>query len=356
MRWDLFCRVVDNHGDVGVCWRLARDLAARGETVRLWLDDVSALAWMAPPGVVSGVVANVEVLHWTAATAMTTHHEPGDVVIEAFACNPPETFVAAMAQRGPPPVWINLEYLSAEPYVERSHGLPSPQMHGAGGGLMKWFFYPGFTARSGGLLREPGLMAQRREFKPHVWLAERGIEVHPGERIVSVFCYPGAPLLDLAQALADAPTVLLLAPGAAQDGYHQCALPSSVRGIALPWLSQTDYDHLLWSCDLNVVRGEDSAVRAQWAGAPFIWQLYPQHDGAHVAKLQAFAALFGARGVDGLEALWRVWIGAEEGPLVLPAAAAWRQATLAWRDRLLAQADLTTQLLAFVRSRQGARC
>ena len=31
MLWDLFCRVIDNHGDLGVCWRLARDLAARGE-------------------------------------------------------------------------------------------------------------------------------------------------------------------------------------------------------------------------------------------------------------------------------------------------------------------------------------
>ena len=31
--WDIFCQVIDNHGDVGVCWRLARELAARGHTV-----------------------------------------------------------------------------------------------------------------------------------------------------------------------------------------------------------------------------------------------------------------------------------------------------------------------------------
>ena len=48
MQWDLFCRVIDNHGDLGVCWRLARDLVARGERARLWVDDASALAWMAP--------------------------------------------------------------------------------------------------------------------------------------------------------------------------------------------------------------------------------------------------------------------------------------------------------------------
>ena len=62
MRWDLFCRVVDNFGDVGVCWRLACELARRGDAVRLWIDDASALAWMAPDG-----MAGVEVGAFDAA-------------------------------------------------------------------------------------------------------------------------------------------------------------------------------------------------------------------------------------------------------------------------------------------------
>jgi uncharacterized repeat protein (TIGR03837 family) len=144
-RWDLFCRVVDNFGDAGVCWRLARDLAARGARVRLVIDDASPLAWMAPAG-----APGVEVLPWPGPA------EPAEVVIEAFGCDPPPDFVAAMARRQPAPVWINLEYLSAEAYVERSHGLPSPQLNG----LTKWFYYPGFTPRTGGLLREPDLMAR----------------------------------------------------------------------------------------------------------------------------------------------------------------------------------------------------
>ena len=48
--WDIFCQVIDNFGDIGVCWRLAADLAARGHQVRLWVDDASALHWMAPQG------------------------------------------------------------------------------------------------------------------------------------------------------------------------------------------------------------------------------------------------------------------------------------------------------------------
>jgi len=146
MLWDLFCRVIDNHGDIGVCWRLAADLAARGEALRLWVDDASALPWMAPDG-----AANVEVIAWNAATAM---REPGEVVIEAFGCDPPPAFVARMAARTPAPAWINLEYLSAEAYVERSHGLTSPQFSGPGAGLNKRFFYPGFSAATGGL--KPG--------------------------------------------------------------------------------------------------------------------------------------------------------------------------------------------------------
>jgi hypothetical protein len=53
-------------------------------------------------------------------------------------------------------------------------------------------------------------------------------------------------------------------------------------------LSQEDYDRLLWSCDLNIVRGEDSWIRAHWAARPFIWQPYPQSEGAHRIKLEAF--------------------------------------------------------------------
>lgn len=343
MRWDLFCRVIDNHGDTGVCWRLACDLAARGEAVRLWLDDASALAWMAP-----GSALGVDVLTWSDKVPSAA---PQDVVIEAFGCDPPAIFVAAMAAREVPPVWINLEHLSAEPYVERSHGLPSPQMHGPGRGLTKWFFYPGFTPRTGGLIREPGLIETQAGFDRRAWLAAQGIEWRDGERVISVFAYPGAPLPALLEALAGQPVLLLLTPGTAQP-----ALPVTARSFPLPWLTQPDYDRLLWSCDLNLVRGEDSLVRAMWAGQPFIWQIYPQHDGAHAAKLQAFADAFGAHQAPGLGALWRRWNSLESGALALPDAAPWRAATLAWRDTLLTQADLTHQLLGFVRSRRPDDC
>ncbi len=361
--WDIFCRVIDNFGDIGVCWRLACGLAERGQRVRLWVDDAAALRWMAPDG-----HDGVEVGAWSAST---TFPPPGDVVVEAFGCDPAPAFLAAMAAQAEdarPPAWINLEYLSAEPYVERSHALASPQMSGPARGLTKWFFYPGFTTATGGLLREPGLQAGQATFDRDAWLAGRGLALRDGERLVSVFCYPGAPVDRLVASLAaDArPTLLATAPGAA-TGAVRAALAtlgdgqSRLRQHALPWLTQADFDRLLWAADLNFVRGEDSWVRAQWAGQPFVWQAYPQDDGAHGPKIEAFLglALAGAPG-DVAEAIrdWTAaWNALDDAGAPLPAwtpalLADTRAAFRAWRDQLSRSADLVTRLLAFVREKR----
>lgn len=341
LNWDIFCRVIDNFGDIGVAWRLARDLAERGETVRLWLDDASALQWMA------GDDAMISVRRWDDSLSEA---QVGDVVIETFGCELPEPFVARMAARAKQPLWINLEYLSAEAYVERSHGLSSPQFSGPGRGLTKQFFYPGFTPRTGGLLREPGLLAERDRFDAQAWLAEHEIERRPGERIVSLFAYANPALPALLAGLAQEPTLLLVCPGAAQAQLHSLTLTNAnLRWQALPYLSQPEYDRLLWACDLNFVRGEDSFVRAQWAGRPFVWQIYPQQDGAHGTKLEAFLARHLADGDANLaqqtRSLWRGWNGLQAWDGALPALVASAVQALMWREHLTSQPDLTTQLL-----------
>ena len=349
MNWDIYCRVIDNYGDVGVVWRLARDLAARGEQVRLWLDDASALEWMAP----TGQPANVQLLAWPAGPDMDA--EPtGDVVIEAFGCQLPDAVVTRMAARPKPPHWINLEYLSAESYVERSHGLQSPQFSSPGRGLIKRFFYPGFTPRTGGLLREPGLLALQEMFDPQAWLAGQGQQRLAQERVVSLFAYPNKALPGLLELLAGQPTLLMVCPGAAQQQIAGMNLPQTLRCHAMPYLSQADYDHLLWASDLNFVRGEDSFVRAQWAAKPFVWQIYPQEDGAHELKLTAFLDQW----LDQAEPemahqsrqLWRAWNGLQPWHSIhLPATSAATAHARVWRQHLLGQADLSSQLLKTVR-------
>jgi uncharacterized repeat protein (TIGR03837 family) len=355
MQWDIFCRVIDNHGDLGVCWRLAADLGSRGEQVRLWVDDPLALAWMAPHG-----APGVCVIRW--ADPLQTF-EPGEAVIEAFGCDPPSAFVARMAARPTPPVWINLEYLSAEPYVERCHGLLSPQQHGPGAGLGKWFFYPGFTAETGGLLREPHATSphDRNDASAAAWLAAQGISLRAGERRVSLFAYAGAPLEPLFERLDESPTLVLLAAGAAQAPAQALFDGSGRRGRhlrahSLPWFDQAGYDQLLRACDINFARGEDSIVRAMWAGAPFVWQIYAQADGAHAAKLDALLERLTAGGDAALSSsvrqLWRAWNGLAAWPAALPDTAAWRALCMAWRQRLAGQTDLSSRLLSFVAAKR----
>lgn len=364
LRWDIFCRVIDNFGDLGVCWRLACNLARRGQMVRLWVDDASALVWMAPTG-----EPRVEVRPWTTPIDMTGI-TPGDAMIEAFGCEIDPGFIATYAyyikDRGKKSIWINLEYLSAEDFSARCHGLPSPVMFGPGKGLSKHFFYPGFTKATGGLLREPDLLQRQVSFDRGAWLTRLGVNWH-NKRLVSLFCYEPAGLGDLLDTLANdaTPTCLLLTEGRAGATVRAEILKmnnidrlwnrrETLSIHYLPALTQVDFDHLLWACDLNFVRGEDSLVRALWAGKPFIWQIYPQDDGAHGPKLDAF--LNWLQAPPSLRRAHEVWNGLNEGAAACPqqpwltsqALAEWQTCVEQARKTLLGQDDLAQALLDFV--------
>jgi uncharacterized repeat protein (TIGR03837 family) len=342
MLWDIFCNVIDNHGDIGVCWRLAAELACRGEDLRLRVDDASALAWMAP-----GDQDRVQVLPWASEPG------PGDVVIEAFGCELPRAFQALIAARardqGRQPTWINLEYLTAEFFAQRNHGLPSPVLAGPAAGLTKRFFYPGFVAGTGGLIRERGLLRRQQDFDANAWLASRGVQTG-GERILSLFCYEPQALPQLLAQLGAVPTRLLVTAGRATAAVRSVLGDATTLGQLsvqyLPLMPQAEFDHLLWSCDFNFVRGEDSLVRALWAGKPFAWQLYPQHDDAHHAKLEAFLDWLGAPA--SLRDFHRGWncVTARLSPFE---PSLWKDTARSARERLLAQDDLVIQLMRFVR-------
>jgi uncharacterized repeat protein (TIGR03837 family) len=357
LTWDIFCKVIDNHGDLGVCWRLSHQLAARGHAVRLWVDDARALAWMAP-GALQGAFANITVLPWTQPLAPLPDVQV-DVWIEAFGCEIPPEFVAHQAQRiaargGRPPVWINLEYLSAEHHVERLHTLPSPVLHGPAAGWTKWFFYPGFSPATGGLLREDDLPAHQVAFDRAAWRRAHGI---PADALAaSLFCYepPALPELLAHGQRSAQPVHLLVTAGRATDAVQRSISGASSSGALtldyLPYRPQTAYDELLWGCDLNFVRGEDSLVRALLAGHPFVWQIYPQHDDAHHAKLQAFLDWLDAP--PGLRDFHRAWNGIASIPLPALDLNPWRECVNAARARLLTQPDLVSQLIQFVHGKQ----
>jgi len=328
---DIFCRVIDNLGDAGVCWRLARQLAVEhGWRMQLFIDDPAPIALLAPGQAV------VEIRRWESDFAGVA---PAEVVIEAFACELPPAYVAAMRAR--PPVWLNLEYLSAEDWVAGCHGLPSPQA-----GLNKYFFFPGFVTGTGGLLRE------------------RDYAVPPaptfGERLeISLFCYdnPQLPALLAAWRDGDRPILCHVCDGLPRrqvEAWLGASLPAECGNLSLkplPFLPQTDYDALLGRCHLNFVRGEDSFVRAQWAERPFVWQAYPQAEDAHLAKLDAFLGLYADDAAT--RVFFRAWNGA--GALDWPSFAERLPALAArapeWARRIAAHGDLAANLVKFCATR-----
>jgi len=373
LRWDIFCDVIDNFGDLGVCWRLAVQLAQRGQRVRLWVSRPQPLQWMAPLG-----APGVQVCPWSHPMPAPLPTDT-DVLVEAFGCEIDIEFVAVSAEsisaRGLIHAWINLEYLSAQSYVQRCHTLPSPVQHGPAAGRNKYFFYPGFTPGTGGLLREADLLQRQANFDGAAWLRQWGIELarthlddKPSQpRCVSLFCYEPPALPELLHALAgsEQPTWLLVTAGRAQVATSQ-AIEEKKRLqpnwnkrrmlsiVYLPMLTQDDYDHLLWACDLNCVRGEDSLVRALWAGKPLLWHAYVQADAAHHAKVWAWLDWLQApQSVRQLHTLWNAMPTPDPVSALAPLRAgphwsAWQECIAQTRHALLGQDDLCSQLLGFV--------
>ncbi|MCF8179166.1 MAG: elongation factor P maturation arginine rhamnosyltransferase EarP [Sulfuritalea sp.] len=342
-RCDIFCTVVDNYGDAGVCWRLAHQLAGEhGWQVRLWIDDPGPLRQLAPD--YEG--APLEVRVWpTLWPENLCTIDVADIVIEAFACDIPPRYMEAMAVRSRSPVWLNLEYLSAESWVHGCHAMKSPHPRLP---LVKYFFFPGFDEATGGLLREADYDERRRRFNESDFRAEFGLPPRSiGELTVSLFSYPNPVLADLIPAWKtwarpDRP-LRILRPGNLEPAQTMGNL--SIQ--PLPFLSQRRYDELLWACDLNFVRGEDSFVRAQWAGKAFVWQIYPQEDDAHWVKLDAFLAIHPAG--DRLRPFWHAWNG--QGKIDWPAFADTLPQLVAplqqWTNTLARRQDLASRLVQF---------
>lgn len=333
---DLFCRVIDNYGDIGVCWRLAQQLSANSH-IRLFVDDLAAFTRIAPhvnPLATSQIVSGVQIHAWQHAEQTT----PAQIVIEAFACELPNTYQLAMP--GYTELWLNLEYLSAEAWVEGLHLLPSPQANG----ISKYFFFPGFTEKTGGLLRP---LANHRKPLDHFFWSKLGLAAPTTDYTAFVFPYPNAPLDTLYQALsqrAESWTVLLAATAPVPTNTYQ-----NLRIQRLPFIDQADFDSLMDFADLNIIRGEDSFVRAIWTEKPFIWQPYIQDDDLHIIKLEAWLA---QSGLDAsTQELILAWssnsIDVKQLNFSLENLGAWQQQSHNYAQQLAQQKDLVSQLYSF---------
>jgi uncharacterized repeat protein (TIGR03837 family) len=362
---DIFCCVIDNFGDVGVALRLARQLAGEYDAkVRLIVDDAASYARIAV-NTSENEPENIVVCAWQNVLPPLIHMV-GDadsaqlLLIEAFGCALPDDYIEALGKRyavgttaAPYLCWINLEYLSAEEWVESHHLLPSPHPRLP---LIKTFFFPGFAKPTGGLLRERNLLLQRDAFlaaspaltssfaitPKQKFLIELGVPqpLLPTALFIFLFCYENKALATLLQAWQVSPRpVVCLLPAERTRAVVCTALklelqeltvgvPKQLGALTLivtPMLPQSEFDQLLWACDINFVRGEDSIVRAHWAAKPFCWHVYVQDDGAHLIKLDAFLQQFLADAPTSIAPLLRAFFIAwnqQEGNAML---AAWSQ-------------------------------
>jgi uncharacterized repeat protein (TIGR03837 family) len=373
----LFCRVVDNYGDIGICWRFARQLQhEHGIAVTLWVDDLRSFQRICPQLALDAEqqqLAGVTVRHWRDQEEEFSPTDVADIVIEFFAVDIPPAYIAAMALCEPRPVWLNLEGLSAEEWVEGCHTLPSPHPRLP---LVKHFFFPGYTSKTGGLLLESALPQQRTQFQSEpalmaAFLAQFGVTA--GEMAafkISLFCYPHAPVTALFAAWQDGatPITCLVPEGVAVSAVQEFLGAEAIPGAAhtrgaltvrvLPFMPQQDYDRLLWACDFNFVRGEDSWVRAQWAARPFVWHIYPQDENLHHKKLRAFLQCY-ATDLASLTAFSLPWNGAANAGSDQDAswAESWLQLqgelpeitnrAAEWQRMMLANGDMTANLLKF---------
>ncbi|MGI5309692.1 elongation factor P maturation arginine rhamnosyltransferase EarP [Rheinheimera sp. WS51] len=377
LKWDIFCAVIDNFGDIGICWRLSRQLTSEYNLeVRLWVDDLVSFKRICPQintAAKEQLINGVSVCLWSEQTQWQQVQIP-DVVIEALACTIPKSYQLKMAAETVQPLWLNLEYLSAETWVEGCHGLASPQPQLA---INKYFFFPGFSPATGGLLKEQYLAMQRDTFintpqqQAAFWQKLLITQPEQYQYKVSLFAYDHQQLADLLKCwqqntkpvlcvipegmLAEQVASILPSLNSNQAKQKLCKI-GNLTLVVLPFLPQDDYDYLLWACDINFVRGEDSIIRAHWANKPFIWQIYRQQDDAHLIKLQSFLQLYCANMPKSVkeklqnmymawntqQSLVKVWLDFID---ILPEIAGYN---IKWQQQLNLNGDLAHNLVHFV--------
>ncbi len=397
-RCSIFCAIVDNFGDIGVCWRLARQLVAEyGVDVTLWVDDAALVAKFLKRAQaelceerIEGVQIGIWSSSWEPSATESDAIISSNLLIEAFACALPETLLSALGAAARVPIWINLEYLSAESWVEDHHLLASlVSLPGRADPAQKTFFFPGFTARTGGLLRESDLLVrhtlwQREEQIERQRLLTELVPALNGSLtndlvLVSLFTYESESLGGCLAAMAQdhVPTLCLVPEGRSLSSVQRfLELPdalrvgeAAVRGAlsiaVIPFLSQDDYDRLLSLCDFNFVRGEDSFVRAQWAARPLLWHIYPQQEQAHLQKLDAFLDIQGeesqrenapqAASSMALRQFVRLWnLGEDCQELwhhLRPQLPELREQAGKWQQHLAEMPDLAANLMRFCHTR-----
>ncbi len=308
MTIDIVCKVVDNFGDIGVVFRLAKALSAAMPSLKLRIIVDNLQAFHALEPAVHPEAAMQRVKGWT----VVQWNKPCDIflskrprfIVEAFACGRPDWYEAILFDEtdAETRILVNLEYLSAEAYTEEMHRIPSLTRSPL---VKKYMFMPGFSPKTGGLIIDPEFRKARarlRGDRASLIRARAGFCLSPDHPIagelleerywISVFSYEHdyEPIIrDLVEFNESRPLVVLLADGRGADCFKKKWLEalSPFPLIELPFLPQARWDEILLASDFSIIRGEESLARAALSGHPFLWHAYLQDKGHHLVKVEA---------------------------------------------------------------------
>lgn len=277
----IFCQVIDNFGDIGVAYRLARQLNASGTYhISLWVNELSSLKRLesrVKDCDIPQQVEGIDVLLWQSKFLQKKINDrPPQVVIETFACFAEHKLEISFTD---PPLHIILEYFSLESWTLACHLRPSL------GYPRKFFYFFGVLPESGGLLVEKDYRIKEKIFK-------RRLTFSPIQKRVFLFAYPSfawEKWLSSWEQLHVNYELYIVKSQASQDLPKQRLATDNIK--LLDFTNQIKFDEQIWQADVAIVRGEDSFVRAQLAGVPFFWHCYPQKNHIHLAKVEAFCQL-----------------------------------------------------------------
>ena len=298
---DIFCEIIDNYGDIGVVYRTAKELQKifPKSKIRAFLNKldefkkINSQVLDLPSQNIDGIT--FDYLRDNANELLTAQ-----VIIEAFGCQIPEEYMEIAYDNSE--LLINLEYLSAEDWIEDFHLQSSPLGRGK---LKKVFFMPGFTEKSGGVIADSNYLEriqrvlENKEFYEKKYLSD--IEDRENKIVGTLFSYEKnfTPLLEDLKKL-DKDVVILAMGEKTQDSLRKILKNFSIEDFRnslkygkieirfLNFLNQEEYEELINIVDFNFVRGEDSFIRAVLTGKPYMWHIYCQEEYAHMDKIEGF--------------------------------------------------------------------
>ena len=277
---DIFCEVVDNYGDVGVAYRLARGFKRiyPDKKLRFIINQMEEI----------NLIKKSDDIEIVSYKDISKIESSADLILETFGCEIPKEYMDKALENSK--LIINLEYFSAETWVDDFH----LQESFLGGNLKKYFFIPGLSKKSGGILLDNEFLERKKKVEENkeYYLEKFGIN-EKYDLIGSVFSYEKNfdSLIEELKKL-DKKILLLILSEKTQENFIKYFDNNNnydkIKIVKLPFFTYDKYEELLALCDFNLVRGEDSFARALLLEKPFLWHIYPQEENTHIKKLEGF--------------------------------------------------------------------